>query len=82
MGDSGAHVTPSVDDVRTVIESTLESRIDMTGSRVIALIDSLRLHDPAAFADDKVGDNTAIANAFIVVDGEPMTGVRDEEAIV
>ena len=51
-------------------------------TRVIALIDSLRLHDPAAFADDKVGDNTAIANAFIVVDGEPMTGVRDEEAIV
>jgi len=50
--------------------------------RVIALIDSLRLHDPAAFADDKVGDNTAIANAFIVVDGEPMTAVRDEEAVV
>jgi hypothetical protein len=51
-------------------------------TRVIALIDSLRLHDPAAFADDKVGDSTAIANAFIVVDGEPMTAVRDEEAIV
>jgi hypothetical protein len=57
--------------------SFLESR-----ARVIAMIDSLRQHDPAAFASDKIGHNTAIANAFIVVDGEPMTEVSDEEAIV
>ncbi len=56
--------------------SFLESR-----ARVIAMIDSLRQHDPAAFASDK-RHNTAIANAFIVVDGEPMTEVSDEEAIV
>jgi hypothetical protein len=41
-------------------------------ARVIAMIDSLRQHDPAAFATDKIGRNTAIANAFMVVDGEPM----------
>jgi hypothetical protein len=45
---------------------------------VIALLDSLEQHDPAAFADDKVGDDTAIANAFIVVSGEPMSPVSDD----
>ena len=47
-------------------------------ARVIALIDSLKEHDPAAFAEDKIGDNTPIANAFIVIQGEPMTPVSDE----
>ena len=47
-------------------------------ARVIALIDSLREHDPAAFAGNKAGDNTPIANAFIVIAGEPMTPVGDE----
>ena len=47
-------------------------------ARVIALIDSLREHDPAAFASNKLGDNTPIANAFIVITGEPMTPVGDE----
>lgn len=41
-------------------------------SRVIALIDSLKQHDPAAFAAGKVGTNTAIANATMVLSGEPM----------
>jgi hypothetical protein len=45
--------------------------------RVIALIDSLKGHDPAAFAHDKIGHNTAIQNAFIVVSGEPMGPVSD-----
>jgi len=53
--------------------SFAESRV-----RVIAMIDSLRQHDPAAFATDKIGQNTPIAQAFIVVDGEPMTEVSDE----
>jgi len=47
-------------------------------ARVIALIDSLREHDPAAFAANKIGDNTPIANAFIVITGEPMTPVGEE----
>jgi hypothetical protein len=47
-------------------------------ARVIALIDSLKQHDPDAFAEDKIGDNTPIANAFIVITGEPMTPVSDE----
>ena len=46
--------------------------------RVIALIDSLKQHDPDAFAEDKIGDDTPIANAFIVITGEPMTPVGDE----
>jgi stage III sporulation protein SpoIIIAA len=46
-------------------------------ARVIAMIDSLRQHDPAAFASDEIGNNTAIVDAFIVVDGEPMTQVSD-----
>jgi hypothetical protein len=50
-------------------------------ARVIAMIDSLRQHDPTAFADDKIGDNTAIADAFIVIDGEPMTQVSDEAIV-
>jgi hypothetical protein len=47
-------------------------------ARVIAMIDSLKLHDPAAFASNNIGENTRIANAFIVVDGEPMTPVSDD----
>src|SRR5262249_18978482 len=46
--------------------------------RVIALIDSLMQHDPTAFADNRIGDNTAIRDAFIVIDGEPMAPVSDE----
>jgi hypothetical protein len=47
-------------------------------ARVIALLDSLKQHDPAAFADKK---DTAIANAFIVVDGEPTSPVSDEAVV-
>ena len=47
-------------------------------ARVIALIDSLKQHDPHAFSEDNIGTNTPIANAFIVVQGEPMTPVSDE----
>ena len=47
-------------------------------ARVIALLDSLKEHDPDAFAHDKIGHNTPIANAFIVITGEPMTPVSDE----
>jgi hypothetical protein len=47
-------------------------------TRVIALLESLRQHDPAAFADDKVGDSTPIAKAFVVITGEPMGPVSDE----
>jgi hypothetical protein len=50
-------------------------------TRVIAMIDSLQQHDPAAFASDKIGENTAIANAFIVIGGEPTAPVG-AEAIV
>jgi hypothetical protein len=50
-------------------------------ARVIAMIDSLRGQDPAAFAKEKIGDSTPIANAFIVVDGEPMTPVSDEAIV-
>jgi hypothetical protein len=46
--------------------------------RVIALIDSLKMHDPAAFAPNRIGHNTAIQSAFIVVDGEPMEPVSDD----
>lgn len=49
--------------------------------RVIALLDSLKAHDPAAFAHDKIGHNTAIQNAFIVIDGEPMGPVSDDGVI-
>jgi hypothetical protein len=56
-----------------------DQRMDFTESRarVIAMIDSLKQHDPGAFAPDKIGNDTAISNAFIVVDGEPMTPVSD-----
>jgi hypothetical protein len=50
-------------------------------ARVIAMLDSLKQHDPAAFAKDKIDHNTAIAEAFIVVDGEPMTEVSDEAVV-
>jgi hypothetical protein len=50
-------------------------------ARVIAMIDSLKQHDPSAFEHQKIGHNTAIANAFIVVDGEPMTHVSDEAIV-
>jgi hypothetical protein len=45
---------------------------------VIAMIDSLKQHDPDAFASNKIGHNTAIADAFIVIDGEPTTPVSDQ----
>jgi hypothetical protein len=50
-------------------------------ARVIAMLDSLKRHDPAAFAGNKIGDETAIADAFVVVDGEPMTEVGEEEMV-
>lgn len=37
---SGAHVTPSAECVATLIESTLLSRTESTGSRVIAWMKS------------------------------------------
>src|SRR4051794_11132120 len=53
---------------------TANEDMDFTESRtrVIALLDSLEQHDPAAFAPGKVGTNTRIANASMVVSGEPM----------
>jgi hypothetical protein len=59
---------------------TADRKMDFTESRgrVIAMIDSLKMHDPAAFAPNKVGHNTAIQNAFMVVDGEPMGPVPDD----
>jgi hypothetical protein len=50
-------------------------------ARVVAMLDSLKAHDPAAFAKKKIGHNTPITNAFIVIDGEPMTDVDDAAAI-
>jgi hypothetical protein len=60
-----------------------EQDMDFTESRtrVIAMLDSLRMHDPAAFASDNIGQNTAIANGFIVVDGEPMAELSDEAIV-
>jgi hypothetical protein len=57
--------------------------MDFTESRrrVIALIDSLKLHDPAAFAPNKIGHNTTIQSAFMVVDGEPMDPVSDDTMV-
>jgi hypothetical protein len=54
--------------------------MDFTDSRkrVIALIDSLKMQDPAAFAHDRIGHDTAIQNAFMAVDGEPMDPVSDD----
>ena len=40
--------------------------------RVIAIINSLQAFDPSAFTHDKVGTNTQIRNASIIVTGEPM----------
>src|SRR5262249_33218942 len=50
-------------------------------ARVIAMIESLKRHNPAAFASDRIGQNTPIAGAFIVVDGEPMSEVSDERMV-
>jgi hypothetical protein len=50
-------------------------------ARVIAMLDSLRRHDPTAFAGDRIGHNTEIADASIVIDGEPMTPVSDEAVV-
>jgi hypothetical protein len=49
--------------------------------RVIALIDSLREHDPPAFAKNKIGENTPIADAFIVIGGEPVTDFSEMETV-
>jgi hypothetical protein len=59
---------------------TASDDMDFTESRarVIALLDSLKQHDPAAFAANKIGHNTRIAHAFMVVDGEPMTKVAGD----
>jgi hypothetical protein len=51
--------------------------MDFTESRarVIAMLDSLRQHDAAAFERHNVGTNTPIANASLVITGEPMGAV-------
>ncbi len=46
--------------------------------RVVALLDRLKMHDPSAFAPSRIGHNTAIQSAFMVVDGEPMDPVSDD----
>jgi hypothetical protein len=45
-------------------------------ARVIAILNSLKNHDPDAFA--KVGKKTPIKEAFIVVEGEPTAPVPDD----
>jgi hypothetical protein len=50
-------------------------------ARVVAMINSLKQHDPTAFARNRLHHSTLITGAFIVVDGEPMTEVRDEELV-
>jgi hypothetical protein len=62
---------------------TADQKMDFTESRgrVIAMIDSLKMHAPAAFAHNKIGHNTAIQNAFTVVDGEPMDPVPDDAIV-
>jgi hypothetical protein len=53
--------------------------------RVIALIDSLAAFDPGAFHDAQghaITQNTRIAGAFAVVDGEPMNFLLPEEPMV
>jgi hypothetical protein len=52
-----------------------------SGISFLRVHDAGRSHDPAAFANGKIGQNTAIANAFIVIDGEPMTEVSDEAIV-
>jgi hypothetical protein len=56
---------------------TAKDNMDFWDSRdrVIAIIDSLKAHDPDAFEPDKIGTNTPITDAFIIVEGEPMTPV-------
>jgi hypothetical protein len=50
-------------------------------ARVIALIDSLKQHDPDAFTqEDNIGNNTPITDAFIVITGEP-TGPVPADAV-
>ncbi len=50
-------------------------------ARVIKMIESLKAHDPSAFVAGKIGTNTRIADAHMVVDGEPM-GKVDEAGMV
>lgn len=45
-------------------------------ARVIAMLNSLKAHDPDAFA--KIGETTPIKDAFIVVEGEPTGPVPDD----
>lgn len=54
---------------------------DDSRPRVIAMIESLKQHDPDAFATKKIGHNTRIANAFAVISGEPMTPVDDAPVV-
>jgi hypothetical protein len=49
--------------------------------RVIAIIDSLQAYDPSAFTHDKVGTNTPIRGASIIITGEPMTPVPSGEIV-
>ena len=62
---------------------TVDQYMSFTESRarVIAMLDSLRQHDPAALDSGKIGHNTGIADAFIVIDGEPMTQVSDQAMV-
>jgi hypothetical protein len=46
-----------------------EMEFDESRARVIALLYSLKAHDPGAFASKK---DTPIKDAFIVIEGEPM----------
>jgi hypothetical protein len=47
-------------------------------TRVIALIDNLRAFSPQSF---KNSSNTRIAKAFVVIEGEPMAAISDQEAL-
>jgi hypothetical protein len=53
---------------------THDQDIDFLDSRgrVIEMIDSLKTHDPSAFAHRMIGRNTPIAGALAVISGEPM----------
>jgi len=59
---------------------TASQDMDFTDSRgrVVALLASLKQHDPHAFAIGRIGHDTVIVDAFLVVDGEPMTPVRED----
>jgi hypothetical protein len=57
-----------------------EMDFEESRARVIALIDSLKAHDPDAFAPGKIGHNTPINEASIVITGEPMGPVPAEVA--